>query len=307
MRKALFFFLLAGASLPASASSVFWVLSPEGPVAKAQLRLLIIDVVVIAATVVPTIGTAAYFLWRYRASNTQSRYEPKWSRSIPIEIGIWGIPVIVVGVLAYFVVTGTMATDPYSPDIITASHSNSDAKAHGQSAIDIDVIALDWRWLFVYPKQHVASFHEIALPVDTPVHFKLTSSTVTNSFFIPQLAGQIYVMPGMRTRLVLLASHKGTYTGFSANQSGAGFSYMRFKTRVVSRAQFEQWIHKAQRSPQHLGQAEFEKLAQPKIDRNTSPEYFADVKPGLFRYVIKQVKHGKVYPTQLKAGEDNAS
>lgn len=189
---------LALVSLPSWADSLFWTLDPAGPVARSERYTLIVDAIIMAAIVIPTIVLTIIFLRRYRASNTKAGYSPTWSRSIALEIDMWGIPLIAVGVLGYFVYTGTQAADPYHPGAIENHDSPS-----SQPALNIDVIALDWRWLFVYPKQHIATMHTLTLPVHRPVRFHLTSATVTNSFFIPRLAGQIYVMPGMHTQQLL--------------------------------------------------------------------------------------------------------
>ncbi|WP_051883705.1 ubiquinol oxidase subunit II [Salinisphaera hydrothermalis] len=291
-------FSLALFSLPSWADSLFWTLDPAGPVARSERYTLIVDAIIMAVIVIPTIILTVIFLRRYRASNTKAGYAPTWSRSIALEIGMWGIPLIAVGVLGYFVYTGTQAADPYHPGAI-----EDQAGASSQPALTIDVIALDWRWLFVYPKQHIATVHTLTLPVNRPVRFHLTSATVTNSFFIPRLAGQIYVMPGMHTQQLLQADKRGTYTGFSAAQSGAGFSWMRFKTHVVKPAAFQRWVARVQASPDHLTHARYEKLVQPTIDTQGKRLYFSSVAPGLFDYVTNEVRNGKVYPTHLFAGK----
>ncbi len=298
MTQALSALMLAILSLPAAADSLFLTLDPAGPVARAERYTLIVDAIIMSAIVIPTIVLTIIFLRRYRASNTKAGYAPTWSRSIGLEIGMWGIPLIAVGLLGYFVYTGTQASDPYHPGAI-----EDQAGASSQPALTIDVISLDWRWLFVYPNQHIATLHTLELPVNRPVRFHLTSATVTNSFFIPRLAGQIYVMPGMHTQQLLQADERGTYTGFSAAQSGAGFSWMRFKTHVVTPAAFKRWVAKAQASPDHLTDARYEQLAQPTIDTEGKPQYFSAVAPGLFDHVIDEVRAGKVYPTHLFAGK----
>ncbi|MGN8197900.1 COX aromatic rich motif-containing protein [Salinisphaera sp. RV14] len=285
-------------SLPAMATPLFLTLDPAGPVARSERYTLIVDAIIMSAIVIPTIVLTVIFLRRYRASNTKAGYAPAWSRSIGLEIAMWGIPLIAVGLLSYVVYTGTQASDPYHPGAI-----EDHPAASSQPALNIDVIALDWRWLFVYPEQHIATLHTLELPVNRPVRFHLTSATVTNSFFIPRLAGQIYVMPGMHTQQLLQADQRGTYTGFSAAQSGAGFSWMRFKTHVVAPAAFQSWVARVKTSSQHLTDARYEQLAQPTIDTQGKPQYFSSVAPGLFDHVIDEVRAGKVYPTHLFAGK----
>lgn len=278
------------------AKNPFLVLMPAGAVAGAENRLLLIDVGIMMLVILPTIFLAALFLRRYRASNTKAKYHPKWEYSIPLELTLWGVPLLVVAVLAYFAFTGIYAVNPYNPGVLKGATRGK--------PVNIDVIALDWKWLFIYPNKHIASVDTLDIPVHRPVHFRLTSATVTNDFFIPQLNGQIYAMPGMRTKDQLVAGRKGTYTGFSAQQSGAGFSWMRFTAKAVSEKKFRSWVHKVKQAPVKLNQTEFKHLAQPVIDIGHRARFYSHVKPGLFNHLIEQVKAGKVFRTPLFAGKD---
>ncbi|HET7313036.1 COX aromatic rich motif-containing protein [Salinisphaera sp.] len=289
--------ILTSGAAWADDSSSWLVLAPQGPVADAENTIMIIDVAIMLGIVVPTITMAVLFAWRYRATNPRGKYSPHWARSWIIEVGMWGIPFITVIGLSYLAVWGTMYTDIYSPNVL----KNSD------KPLDINVVSLDWKWLFIYPEQNIATVGTVHIPVNRRVRFRLTSATVSNIFFIPQLAGQMMAMPGMRTQAVMAASHPGTYPGFSSNFSGAGFSWMRFSTIAVSEKGFDRWIHKVQQSPRKLTHETFENLAQPSINTENKVRFYSSVTPHLFMYVIKQVNGGKVYPSGLFSGKAMAA
>lgn len=269
----------------------FWLFHPKGPIAGAELHFMTLDVAVMLGIIVPTALLLIWSLWRYRASKGTGRYDPTWTHSTAIELLIWGIPLLTVGVLGYYSYKGIHEVNPYKPTVV-------DAGSHA-APLQVDVITTDWQWLFVYPKQHIATVDELVVPAHTPVHFKLTSATVTNSFFIPQLVGQIYVMPGMRTKQSMLVSDPGTYHGFSAALSGPGFSWMRFQTRAVSATAFKQWVAHTRQAPLHLTYSAFNKLAKPTINVHHKPKYYSQVQPGLFDHVIKEVNRGKVFATPM--------
>lgn len=288
---------LSSSALPLLLSSCsfrqLWVLNPKGPVAATDLHFMIIDVVAVLFVVIPTTLALMWFMWRYRKGNGKARYDPTWSHSLPIEIFGWGIPLLIVGLLAYFSNEGTHAVDPYNPRVLKS------ADAAPKDAVNIDVITTDWQWLFIYPKQHIATVDELVVPIHTPVHFRLTSATVVNDFFIPQLVGMIDVMPGMRTKQTLMANQPGVYDGYSADFSGAGFSWMQFKTKVVSHADFSRWIRQVQASSRRLTDAGFNILARPTINVGAKPAYFSNVQSGMFEYVIKEIMMGKTFPTPM--------
>jgi len=288
---------LALASTSADAKGLFNVLSPAGPVAGETNRLLLIDVGIMSLVILPTLFLAALFIRRYRATN-KGKYTPKWELSIPLEITVWGIPVVIVAILSYFVYTGIFAVNPYNPGVL-----KQNTAAAADKPLKIDVIALNWKWLFIYPKQNIATINTLHIPVGRQVNFRITSASATNSFFIPQLAGQIYAMPGMRTKDKLSASHTGTYRGISANESGAGFSWMYFKTHAVPASQFKQWVQKVQQANRKLNMTTLDALAKPKYKPKHQVKLYSDASPHLFRHFIKQVKGGKVFRTPLFAGE----
>jgi cytochrome o ubiquinol oxidase subunit 2 len=293
-RGAVFVGLTLVSSAAAADGSSWLVLAPRGPVAGAENTIMIIDVVVLLGIIVPTITMAVLFALRYRAKNPRGKYAPHWSRSLVIEVGMWGIPLIFVIGLSYLAVSGTLATDIYSPNVL----KNTD------KPLDINVVSLDWKWLFIYPKQNIATVDTVHIPVNRRVRFRLTSATVTNSFFIPQLAGQIYAMPGMRTQAMMVASYPGTYHGFSSQYSGAGFSWMRFSTVATSKKAFTKWVHQVKQSPHKLSPKKFKQLAEPSINVDIRSSLYSSVAPHLFATVIKEVKQGKVYPTEIETGKE---
>src|ERR1700728_1307266 len=206
------------------------VLDPQGPIAAAE-RLILLNATAIMLTVVlPVIALTLAFAWWYRSSNKRAAYRPDWSYSGHIELVVWSIPAMVVILLAAVAWTGSHALDPARPLEAPAT------------PIRIEVVSLDWKWLFIYPDQQVAAINELVVPSGTPIEFMLTSATVMNAFFVPQLGSQIYTMPGMTTHLNLLAEHPGDYPGLSTNFSGDGFSDMRFTVHAVAASEFEIWL-----------------------------------------------------------------
>jgi cytochrome o ubiquinol oxidase subunit 2 len=275
----------------------FLIFRPAGPLSAADMRFTILDVAVMLGIIVPTAIITTYFLLRYRKTNTNATYDPHWSHSNLIELIVWAIPLLTVAMLGYESYKGTYAVNPYDPRMIktkTASAANP-----GGAPLNVDVITTDWQWLFVYPKQHIAVANELVIPRGMPVVFHMTSATVVNDFFIPNLAGMIDVMPGMRTKQVLVADKIGQYRGYSANFSGAGFSWMGFKTHVVSSAHFTRWIQSIQKSPRHMDYAQFNKFARPTTNIDGKTPAFSHVHARLFDQVIKGVLDGKVYTTRM--------
>lgn len=267
----------------------FPLFDPAGPISGAELRFTIIDVVVVLCIILPTTVAICLFMWRYRRSRNAA-YDATWSRSIPFEIAMWGIPLAIVALLAYFSLQGTFEVNPYEPGAL--AH-----RAAGRRALTINVIATDWQWLFVYPKQHIAMVDDLVIPAGRDIRFRLTSTSVVNDFYIPQLIGMIDVMPGMRTKDITRVTRRGTYEGFSADLSGAGFSWMRFPTHVVSAAAFRDFVAKIQAKHGNLTYARFERLARPTINLDEKPAFFPAVAPHLFGRIVAAALHGKTYTT----------
>ncbi|AHE50293.1 ubiquinol oxidase polypeptide II [Aeromonas hydrophila 4AK4] len=256
------------------------LMSPKGQVGLEQKSLILTALGLMLIVVIPVIIMTVAFARKYRASNTTAKYTPDWSHSNKIEAVVWTVPVIIVAILAVITWKTSHSLDPYKP-------LESDVKP-----IQVDVISLDWKWLFVYPELGIASVNELAFPVNTPINFRVTSDTVMNSFFIPQLGGQIYAMAGMQTKLHLIANEAGQYKGISGSYSGAGFSGMKFKAIATQdQAGFDAWVAKVKQSPKMLStMGEFDALA--KKSENHPVEYFASADPKLFVNVINKFMGG---------------
>jgi cytochrome o ubiquinol oxidase subunit II len=248
------------------------VLDPKGPIALAERQILFNATGIMLAIVIPVaLGTLGVAFW-FRASNERARYRPDFIYSGRIEMLVWSIPlmtVLLVGTVAWI---GAYDLDPPKPI------------ASSTKPLKIQVVSLDWKWLFIYPEQGIASVNHLTIPVGTPVSFELTSSGVMNSFFVPQLGGQIYTMAGMVTRLNLVADHPGTYRGMSANYSGAGFSDMVFKVDAVAPQNFAQWAAATRSAGPALEARTYADLVRP--SRAVAPFTYRSVTNGLFANVM---------------------
>ena len=247
------------------------ILDPKGSVGMAEKSLILTSTYVMLLIVVPVIVLTLWFAWRYREGGG-ARYEPDWGHSARIEIFCWGIPCAMIAYLGYLTWTTTHTLDPYKP------------LASVNKPIVIEAVALNWKWLFIYPDQGIATINEIAFPTDTPVSFKITSDTVMNSLFIPELGSQIFAMAGMQTHLHLIANQPGTFPGISANYSGRGFSDMHFNAIATSNAKFADWVANARKSGVVLDAADYAKYAAP--EEKAPVQYFSTVEPNLFNEII---------------------
>src|ERR1700756_2230531 len=248
------------------------LLEPAGKIAADEKSLIITSTLLMLIVVIPVIILTLYFAWKYRASNTEATYMPNWSYSHRIEAVVWGIPIAIIQVLGTITWKTTHELDPYKP-------LESSVKP-----ITIEVASLDWKWLFIYPDQHIATVNEIQFPAGTPVNFKITSDTVMNVFFIPQLGSQIYAMAGMQTQVNLIADQPGVYDGLSTNFSGAGFPDMTFKATAGTQAEFDAWVAQVKASPNKLGLDNYGNLAKP--SQKDPVKYFSSVEPVLFTAVL---------------------
>jgi cytochrome o ubiquinol oxidase subunit 2 len=259
------------------------LLHPSGAVAAQQGHLIVQSTVLMLIIVIPVIALTVIFAWRYRQSNSQATYTPDWDHSTQLELVIWAAPLLIIIALGALTWISSHTLDPYRPlRRLDAAH----AVPTGVKPLTIEVVALDWKWLFIYPDQGIAVVNEVAAPVDVPINFKITASAVMNSFFVPALAGQIYAMPGMQTQLNAVINRPGEYDGFSANYSGAGFSGMHFKFRGVTAAGFRNWVQSAKEGEQVLSQEGYAQLAQPS-ERDPVRRY-ASVDPGLYDSILNQ-------------------
>jgi cytochrome o ubiquinol oxidase subunit II len=273
--------LIAGAALLSGCNMV--VMDPKGPVGMQEKDLIILAVLLMLIPVLPVIFMTLWFAWRYRASNTKATYAPDFEHSNRIEAVVWAIPTLIIIALGAVTWVSTHELDPRAP---LAPHES----VPHVKPIEVEVVSLDWKWLFIYPDYNIATVNEMALPVGTPVHFKLTSATVMNSFFIPQLGSQIYTMTGMETQLNLRADHIGEYDGISANYSGHGFAGMKFKAVALDDAGFKAWVAKAQAASAPLDAAAYAQLVKPGME--FKPTYYATVEPDLFHKVLNNCADG---------------
>ena len=251
---------------------------PQGDIGVQEKHLILAALGLMLLVVIPVIALTLLFAWRYRESNTRATYAPKWAHSSAIEVVVWSIPCVIVVTLAVLIWRTTHSLDPYRP---IASQTKP---------VRVDVVALNWKWLFIYPDYGVASVNQLAIPVDTPVDFRITAESLMNSFFVPQLGSQVYAMAGMQTQLHLIANQPGTYAGRSAAFSGPGFSDMHFDTVATSRAEFDAWIARAKASPLALDKATYGALSQPAA--KVPVTLYRTVEPGLFDDVVSQYARG---------------
>lgn len=248
------------------------VLNPKGVIALAEKNLLITTVSLMLIVVIPVFIMLFSFAWRYRASNTQAKYAPDWHGNKILEMVWWSIPTILIIILATITWKSTHELDPYKPIVSSVK------------TITIEVVALDWKWLFIYPEENIATVNYIKIPKDTPVHFKITADAPMNAFWIPQLGGQVYAMAGMTAQLYLIGNEEGVYKGVSSNFSGDGFSGMKFNAEVTSRESYESWVYAIQSSSQSLSAVEYKKLTQQ--SKNNPVTYYASVEKNLYTTII---------------------
>lgn len=246
--------------------------APRGQVATAELKLIIFSIELMLLVVVPVILMACWFGFRYREKN-HAKYTPEWKHSTPLEIVWWTIPCIIILILGTVTWKTTHSLDPYKP-------LRSQTKP-----IMVEVVSLDWKWLFIYPESQIATLNYLKIPAGTPINFKITAASPMNSFIIPQLGGQIYAMTGMKTQLHLMADTPGIYRGLATNYTGIGFAGMHFTTEVTSPEDFTNWVHSVKKTNDQLTPAVFWDELEPKsID--VPVRYFAHVDDGLFDSII---------------------
>jgi cytochrome o ubiquinol oxidase subunit 2 len=271
------------------------VLNPSGDVAQQQRDLLVYSTVLMLIVIVPVMVMTALFAWRYRQSNSAARYEPEWDHSIHLELVIWAAPLLIIIGLGGLTWVGTHLLDPYRS---LSRIKPGESMEYAARPLQVDVVALDWKWLFIYPEYGIATVNELAAPLDRPIEFRITASSVMNSLFIPALAGQIYAMPGMETRLHAVANSAGDYQGFSANYSGAGFSGMHFVFRALADRDFAQWLARRRAGGGSLRRSDYLRLEQP--SENEPVHGFAAVDPSLYRAILNRcVEPGKTCASDM--------
>jgi len=279
-------FIFTGLSSLCAASffggcSQMLLLDPKGPIGDAERFVIIAAFVLMLIVVIPVFVMVFWFARRYRASNRKATYSPKWSYSTKIDLAMWLVPLAIVTALGVLSWSATHSLDPYNP-------LDSAVKP-----IRIEVVSLDWKWLFIYPDYDIAVVNQLVFPAKVPLSFRITSDTVLTSFFIPQLGSQIYAMAGRQSRLHLMADEPGTYAGHNQQFSGRGYADMHFKANAVSREQFEAWVQNTRRSPDKLDSVRYEALTKPSVGHPVM--YFSSVAPGLFDHIV-----GKYLATGIK-------
>ena len=259
------------------------LLNAPGDIARQQGNLIVVATVLMLLIIVPVIALTLFFAWRYRASNKDATYKPDWDHSVQLELVIWAAPLLIIIALGAVTWISTHTLDPYRPlDRIAEGRPVPE----GVEPLVVEVVALDWKWLFIYPEQGIATVNELAAPVDRPIHFKLTSSTVMNAFYVPALAGMIYTMPGMQTELHAVIGTEGEYEGFSSNYSGAGFSGMRFRFHALDQAGFDTWVNRVRNSGQSLGRDGY--LALEKPSEREPVRHYGNVDSSLYEAVLNR-------------------
>ncbi|NYH98367.1 ubiquinol oxidase subunit II [Cupriavidus plantarum] len=258
--------LLAGCNLT--------LMDPKGQVGVDIKGIILIATWLMLLVVVPVIILTIVFAWKYRASNTSATYDPDWSHSTKIEVVVWLIPCLIIIALGIITWRSSHELDPYKP-------LESNVKP-----ITVEAVAMNWKWLFIYPELKIATINQLALPVNTPVNFKITSDSIMNSFFIPALGSQVYAMAGMETKLHLIANEAGTFDGMSANYSGGGFSGMKFKALAMSNYDFDAWVAKVRASSEQLGAEGYKALAKP--SEAVAVTYYGKVDGDLYHGILHQ-------------------
>lgn len=292
---------LAGAAMlclagPANAASNF--LAPLGSIAEAELIHLTRITLITMIAIVPVLVGVPLILWRYRRGNKRAAYRPEWTFSKPLEIAMWGVPIAIICILGFWLWHETVKFDPYKP--------------LGANPLQVQVVGLDWKWLFIYPEQGIASVGELAIPVGRPVSLRLTTDTVMQSFMVPALAGQIYAMAGMETQLNFIADRPGTAVGQNTQYSGDGFAKQKFSLRALPQADWNIWVNEAHQAPLKLSARTYERLARRGSlaearaalapEQDTGPLLFSSVQPDFFKRIIQRYHDGTSVTAQRQPG-----
>ncbi|MET0180700.1 MAG: ubiquinol oxidase subunit II [Novosphingobium sp.] len=269
------------------------VMNPAGEIARQQRDLIGISTALMLLIIVPVMILTVVFAWRYRAGNEEATYDPDFDHSTTLELVIWSAPLLIIIALGALTWSSTHELDPFRRlDRAAMALTGSKAPDIAIPPMRIEVVALDWKWLFIYPEQGIATVNELALPVGREVRFDLTSSNMMNTFYVPTLAGMIYTMPGMQSTLHAVLNRPVVSEGFSANYSGHGFSDMRFKVFGLDQAGFDGWVAKVKGGGGALATPAYLKLVEP--SEKVPPMRFAAVQPDLFRRIVERcVEPGK--------------
>lgn len=257
------------------------VVHPKGMIAQSELDLIIANIALMLLIIVPTTLFLFVVVWKYCLKKEKAKYDPEHSYGFVGELLMWGLPTVIVAIMAIITWDATHKLNPYKP-------IESEVKP-----LTIQVVALDWKWLFIYPEQGIATLNYFYIPERTPIHLRLTADgSPMNSFWIPQLSGQIYSMTGMSTQLHLMASGQGVYAGRAVEINGEGYADMTFSVKSTSLRDFEEWIAQVKQSPQHLSEGVYDNLVKPSVDKSRIS--FSEVENDLYRKIIDKYK----YPTK---------
>jgi cytochrome o ubiquinol oxidase subunit 2 len=279
------------------------LLNPSGDVARQQSDIMITTTAIMALIIVPVLIAIAVVAWRYRASNKQAEYDAAWDHSPQLELLVWAGPLLIIIAIGAISWIGTHMVDPYRPldRIASGKPVPADVKP-----LEVDVVSLRWKWLFMYPQYGIATVNQLAAPVDRPIRFKLTADAMMDSFFVPALAGQIYTMPGMQTILHGVINKPGEYRGFSANYSGLGFTDMRFKFLGMTSRDFDQWVAKVRATGGDLDRKAYDQLRQP--SRDAPVHYYARFDADLYHRILNLcVDPGQMCMSQMMAMDAHAN
>lgn len=284
--------VLAGCSGP--------VLDPAGDIAREQRDIILFSTALMLLIIVPVIILIILFAWRYRKGHGGT-YDPTFDHSTPLELAIWSAPLIIIIALGALTWSSTHLLDPFRPLSAKAQTGAQAAAAAGQPAqkpLVVQVVSLDWKWLFIYPEQGVATVNELVLPINRPVRFDITSSNMMNAFYAPTLAGMIYAMPGMQSRMNAILRRTGDFDGYSANYSGAGFSDMHFRLKGVDATGFARWLADVKASSRGLGLEDYRALLKP--SERVPVLHYSRADTGLYRRILERcVEPGTACSSQV--------
>lgn len=250
------------------------ILDPVGPVGADDAKIFVDALLIMLAIVIPTILLAFWMAWRYRASNTKAEYLPYWSFSGRIEAVVWAIPILTIMFIGGVIWIGSYRLDPFKP------------LPSKMPPLEVQVVALDWKWLFIYPQQGIATVNQLVVPAGQPVHFSITASNVFNVFFVPRLGSMIYAMPGMVSQLNLQADRPAVLFGQSSHFSGDGFSGMQFQVKSVAPAEFGNWAQSVRNTGQILDAPAYADLVRQ--SQNVKPFTYRGVDPQLFQAIVTE-------------------
>ncbi len=262
------------------------IMDPAGPVGRNQLLILVDSLAIMLVIIVPVLIAVVAFAWWFRGSNDRAFYLPEWEFNGTLELVVWSIPMLTIMVLGGVAWYGSHALDPYKPLPI----------AKGEKPLEVQVVSMDWKWLFIYPEQGVATVNQLYLPTGRPVHFSITSASVWNAFFVPRLGGMIYSMAGMTTQLNLQADKVGVYPGLSGMLSGDGFSDMHFDVHAVQADDFSKWVDTAKGSSDAMDTATYAKLAG--VSGKAQVATYKSADPNLFAAIVNETAPEQVGPPQ---------